>query len=114
MALARLPSAVVEGIDAVPVWVEVDVADGLPGFVVVGLADKAVEESRERVRSALKHSGFRLPLSRITVHLSPSEHKKSGVHFDLPIALGVLLGDDQLKKLPVFEKTLFIGGLSLD
>lgn len=114
MSLAKLPSAVVDGITAEPVTVEVDVATGLPGFVVVGLADKAVEESRERVRSAVKHSGYQFPLSRITVNLAPSEKKKSGVHFDLPIALGILLADDQLESNEAFKKTLVIGGLSLD
>lgn len=114
MALAKLPSVAVEGVEARPVKVEVDVASGLPGFVVVGLADKAVEESRERVRSALRHSGFSFPLSRITVHLAPSERKKTGVHFDLPIALGILLGDGQIKTSERLKRSLFIGGLSLD
>ena len=114
MALYKIPSAVAEGVTALPVGVEVDVASGLPGFVVVGLADKAVEESRERVRSAIKHTGYTFPLSRITVHLSPSERKKSGVHFDLPIALGILIADGQLKKLRDVQKVLFLGGLSLD
>lgn len=114
MALAKLACVAAEGIEATEVKVEVDVSSGLPGFVVVGLADKAVEESRERVRSALKHSGFTFPLSRITVHLAPSERKKSGVHFDLPIALGILLADNQLKSTPRLASTLFIAGLSLD
>lgn len=114
MALAKLPSAAVEGIQAIPVSVEVDVASGLPGFVVVGLADKSVEESRERVRSALKHSGFSFPIARITTNLAPSEVKKSGVGFDLSIALGILIADQQLKPNHLVAKTLFIGGLSLD
>jgi magnesium chelatase family protein len=114
MPLAKLSSVAAEGIDAVEVKVEVDVASGLPGFAVVGLADKAVEESRERVRSAIKHSGFTFPLSRITVHLAPSERKKSGVHFDLPIMLAILLADGQVKKSDKFDRTLFLGGVSLD
>jgi len=114
MALAKFPSAGVEGIDALPVVVEVDVATGLPGFTVVGLADKAVEESRERVRSAIKHSGYTFPLSRITVHLAPSDRKKSGLHYDLPIALGILVADGQLQIGAEHRKTLFLGGLSLD
>lgn len=114
MPLAKLHSAAVEGIAAMPVMVEVDVADGLPGFTIVGLADKAVEESRERVRTALKHCHFQFPLSRITVHLAPSDKKKTGLHFDLPIALGILIADDQLKLPADFDKTLFLGGLSLD
>jgi magnesium chelatase family protein len=114
MALAKLPSAVIDGIDAVTVRVEVDVSSGLPSFSVVGLADRSVEESRERIRSALKHSGFTFPLSRITVHLAPSERKKTGVHFDLPIALGILYADGQHKQKKDKTKTLFIGGISLD
>jgi len=114
MALAKLPSAVVDGVNAYEVDVEVDVASGLPGFVIVGLADKAVEESRERIRSALRHSGFSFPISRITVHLAPSELKKIGVHFDLAIALGVLAADRQIKELSLPKDTLFLGGLSLD
>lgn len=114
MALAKLISAAVEGIEATPVTVEVDISQGLPGFVVVGLADKAVEESRERVKSALKHSGFNFPLARITVHLSPSEKKKSGVHFDLPIALAILLADKQIQTTKRLKTSILLGGLSLD
>lgn len=114
MALAKLPSAGIEGISAYPVRVEVDISEGLPGFVVVGLADKAVEESRERVRSSLRQTGFSFPLKRITVHLAPSEKHKSAVYYDLPIALTLLLADEQIKKSPKLEKTIFIGGLTLD
>lgn len=114
MPLAKLKSAALDGIGALPVMVEVDVADGLPGFTIVGLADKAVEESRERVRTALKHCRFQFPLSRITVHLAPSDKKKTGLHFDLPIAIGILIADEQLKLPTEFDKTLFLGGISLD
>ncbi|MEK7535054.1 MAG: YifB family Mg chelatase-like AAA ATPase [Patescibacteria group bacterium] len=114
MALAKIPSAAVDGVGAVEIQVEVDVSSGLPGFTIVGLADKAVEESRERIRSALKNTGFSFPLARITVHLAPSDYKKSGLHFDLPIALGILLADKQIKKNTDFDQTLFIGGISLD
>lgn len=114
MALAKLATAAVDGISSLPVEVEVDVSDGLPSFTVVGLADKAVEESRERVRSALKHTGYKLPLSRITVNLTPSNHKKTGIHFDLPIALAILIADGQLEKPNQIEETMFVGALSLD
>ncbi len=114
MPLAKIPSAAVDGVSAVAVQVEVDVSQGLPGLTIVGLADKAVAESRERIRSALKNTGFSFPLSRITVHLAPSDYKKSGLHFDLPIALGILLADKQLKRTANFDSTLFIGGISLD
>ena len=114
MSLAKIPSAAVDGVGAIAVQIEVDVSSGLPGFTIVGLADKAVEQSRERIRSALKNTGFSFPLSRITVHLAPSDYKKSGLHFDLPMALGILLADKQIKPSAKFEETLFIGGISLD
>ncbi len=114
MALAKISSAAVNGVEAIRVTIEVDVSNGLPGFTIVGLVDKAVEQSRERIRSALKNSGFSFPLSRITVHLAPSDYKKSGLHFDLPMALGILLADKQLKRTSNLTNTLFIGGISLD
>src|SRR3989344_6964394 len=114
MSLAKIPSAAVDGVGAVAVQVEVDVSDGLPGLTIVGLADRAVEQSRERIRSALKNTGFSFPIARITVHLAPSDYKKSGLHFDLPMALGILLADKQLKHSSNFDSTLFIGGISLD
>lgn len=114
MSLATLPSAVVDGIDGLAVRVEVDVAQGLPGFTIVGLADKSVEESKERIRSALRHSGYRLPISRVTVHLAPSTIRKSGVHLDLPIALAILIADGQLERNDTWSGTLALGGLTLD
>ena len=88
--LARVLSATVWGVDARLVEVEVDVASGLPTFQIVGLPDTAVQEARERVRSAIKNSGFFFPGGRVTVNLAPASLKKSGSEFDLPIALGVL------------------------
>jgi magnesium chelatase family protein len=88
--LARLVSATIVGVEAALVDVEVDVASGLPAFVLVGLPDAAVRESRDRVRSAIRHSGFDFPLARITVNLSPADVRKNGTAFDLPVALGVL------------------------
>jgi magnesium chelatase family protein len=114
MALSTLRSATVDGVDGLAVRVEVDVAQGLPSFTIVGLADKSVDESKERIRSALKHSGYKLPIARVTVHLAPSAVKKSGVHFDLPIALAVLVADEQIAKSERWEKTLLLGGLQLD
>ncbi len=114
MALSKLISASVEGIDGLLVDVEVDVSKGLPNFCLVGLPDKAVDESKERVRSTLKHCGYQFPLSRITVNLAPSDTKKSGIHFDLAIALGVLIADDQLETEGKLDNSLLLGGLSLD
>ncbi|MCL4418966.1 YifB family Mg chelatase-like AAA ATPase [Patescibacteria group bacterium] len=111
--LAKVNSAAIVGLDAVPVEVEVDVASqGLPSFTIVGLPDKAVEESRERVRSAIKNSGADFPAKRITVNLAPADLPKEGPSYDLPIALGILLASEQLKA--DIEDAIFMGELSLD
>lgn len=86
----RVLSFALQGIDAVPVAVEVDVSPGLPGFEVVGLPDAAVREARERVRAAVRNGGWTFPLQRITVNLAPAHTRKQGAGFDLAIALGVL------------------------
>src|SRR6185436_8379810 len=86
--LASLRTAAVYGVEACPVHVEVDVSFGLPSFRMVGLPDTTVRESRERVRLAIRNSGFEYPPHRITVNLSPADLRKAGTSFDLPIALG--------------------------
>ncbi len=88
--LAKIHTGAVMGIDAIPIDVEVDVALGLPNISIVGLPDGAVKESKDRVRSALKNSGYEVPARRITINLSPADVKKEGTLFDLPIALGIL------------------------
>lgn len=111
--LAKISSGAVVGLEAVPVTVEVDIASqGLPSFTIVGLGDKAVEESRERVRSAIKNSGAEFPAKRITVNLAPADLPKVGPAYDLPIALGILIASGQLG--PLGEEAMFIGELSLD
>src|SRR5439155_23034570 len=87
--LATILSSAVHGIDALLVEVQVDVASGLPQMAVVGLPDGAVKESRDRVRAALKNSGYECPARRITVNLAPADVKKEGSAFDLPMALGI-------------------------
>ena len=87
--LARCLSASLQGLEARPVVVEVDLAPGLPGVQLVGLPDKAIQESRERVRSALRNSGFRGPLVRVVINLAPADLRKEGPSFDLPIALAL-------------------------
>src|SRR5882672_11562967 len=95
--LAKVISAAVIGLDAVPIEVEVDIAaQGLPSFTIVGLPDKAVEEAKERVRSAIRNSGADFPARRITVNLAPADLPKEGPSYDLPIALGVILGSGQI------------------
>jgi len=111
--LARLSAAAVHGIEAVPVSVEVDVSNGLPGLTMVGLPDATVRESRDRVRTAIRNSGFPFPSARVTVSLAPADLRKVGAAFDLPIALGILSASGVL---PAREGPAFtvVGGLSLD
>jgi magnesium chelatase family protein len=111
--LSRVLSAAVVGLEAVPVEVEVDIAaQGLPNFFMVGLPDKAVEEAKERVRSAIRNSGADFPARRITVNLAPADLPKMGPAYDLPIALGILLASGQLQV--DISDALFAGELSLD
>jgi magnesium chelatase family protein len=95
--LAVVPSATLHGLDGRSIRVEVDVAPGLPGFTVVGLGDTAVQEARERVRGAIRNAGFVFPPRRITVNLAPAELRKTGASLDLAIAIGILLGSEQLR-----------------
>ena len=111
--LASLRSAAVFGVDAYPVHVEVDVAFGLPHFSMVGLPDATVRESRDRVRSAIRNSGFEFPPHRITVNLAPADVRKAGSSFDLPIALGLLATSGTLTH-PSVDDTVIVGELSLD
>lgn len=112
--LAHVQSSAVLGIDAYRITVEVDVSNGVPTFAIVGLPDAAVNESRERVRAAIRNSGFLFPADkRVTVNLAPADTRKAGPSFDLPIAVGLLLATAQLPDNPL-EDTLIIGELSLD
>ncbi len=87
---AQVSTVAFEGIDAKQVDVQVLIAPGLPAFSIVGLPDKSVGESRERVRAALTAIGLGLPAKRITVNLAPADMPKEGTHYDLPVALGVM------------------------
>lgn len=111
--LAKITSGATVGLTPVPITVEVDIAaQGFPAFNIVGLPDKAVEEAKERVRSALKNSGADFPDRRITVNLAPADLPKQGPAFDLPMALGILLASGQL--LSDLSDALVLGELSLD
>jgi magnesium chelatase family protein len=110
--LARVSSCAVVGLDGALVDVEVDVSSGQVGFTIVGLPDAAVQESRERVRAAIRNSGFTYPLKRITVNLAPADLRKEGPAYDLPIAIGVLMASEQLRA--DVSRALIIGELSLD
>jgi magnesium chelatase family protein len=111
--LAKVISGAVVGLNSVPIEVEIDIAShGLPSFTIVGLPDKAVEEAKERVRSALRNTGADFPSKRITVNLAPADLPKEGPAYDLPIALGLLVASGQLQA--DLSQTLVLGELSLD
>ena len=109
--LAIVPSATLIGLDGRQIRVEVDVAPGLPGFTIVGLPDAALQEARERVRGALRNAGFVYPPRRITVNLAPADLRKAGASLDLAIAVGILLGSEQVRAGP--GRIGLIGELSL-
>ncbi len=111
--LAKIRSSAVVGVDALPVTVEVDISYGLPAFSTVGLAEGAVRESRERVKAAIKNSGYDFPNRRITVNLAPADVKKEGAGYDLPMALGILTASEILRSEKL-ENYGVIGELSLD
>lgn len=111
--LSRIFSFTVIGVEAYPVEIEVDVSNGLPSVAFVGLADTAVRESKERVKSAIKNSGFKWPHDRITVSLVPSEMRKEGAGFDLAIALGILSATQQINSC-LLDNFWILGELSLD
>lgn len=111
--LAKITSGATVGLNATLVDVEVDIpGEGLPAFNLVGLPDKAVEEAKERVRSAIKNTGADFPTTRITVNLAPADLPKAGPAYDLPIALGILIASGQIA--PEISDSLFFGELSLD
>lgn len=111
--LARVFSGATVGLESVPIEVEVDVASsGLPSLTIVGLPDKAIDEAKERVRSAIKNSGLDFPDRRITINLSPADLPKTGPSFDLPIAVGILIGWGQTNA--DLKDALLLGELSLD
>jgi len=110
---ANILSAALVGIDAAPIEIESDVSNGLPAFVIVGLPDAAVQEARERVKTALRNSGFSFPRTRLTVNLAPADLKKAGPSYDLPIAVSIMVGSGELKHEAARE-ALFLGELALD
>src|SRR5215475_11288624 len=110
---AQMSTVAFEGIDAQQVDVQVLIAPGLPAFSIVGLPDKSVGESRERVRSALTAIGLGLPAKRITVNLAPADMPKEGTHYDLPIALGVMAASGAISPESL-KNFMIIGELGLD
>lgn len=110
--LAKVESYGLSGLKGFSVLVEVDISKGLPAFETVGLPDAAVKESKERVRSAIRHSGFEFPTAHITVNLAPADLKKEGTVYDLPIALAILMASGQFRSFP--KNVLAVGELALD
>ena len=110
--LAKVESYGLICLSGFPVTVETDIASGLPAYETVGLPDAAVKESRERIRSAIRHSGFPFPTARITVNLAPADLKKEGTVYDLPIALSILAASGEIK--PVLSGVIVLGELALD
>ena len=110
-AVAKTLGCALWGLETALITVEVDVANGLPHFAIVGLPDTAVQEARERVRAAIRNAGFEFPLRRVTVNLAPAERRKEGAGFDLPIALAILRATGQLRADP---DGICLGELALD
>ncbi len=108
--ITTLPASVLHGIDGHAIDVEVDIANGFPGFNIVGLPDMVVKESKERIRTAIKNAGFDFPSRRVTVNFVPTNIKKDGSHLDLPVALGVLSAVDGLDQI---DHIGILGELSL-
>ena len=111
--LATIQSATVIGVEACRVHVEIDVSKGFPTFQLVGLPDTSIKESRDRVRAAMRNSGFDFPLARITINLAPGDVRKAGPAFDLPIAIGMLAATEVVKRTD-FAGIVHVGELSLD
>ncbi|MDO8785642.1 MAG: YifB family Mg chelatase-like AAA ATPase [Syntrophales bacterium] len=111
--IVKVISSTVIGIDSYPVDVEVDISAGLPQFSTVGLPDVAVRESKDRIKAAIKNSGYRFPRTHITVNLAPADIKKEGTGFDLPIAVGILTAEGIIKSEALKDYTI-TGELSLD
>jgi magnesium chelatase family protein len=112
--LAQVYSCTVVGIDGIPLEVEVDIANGLPAFDIIGLPDPSVKEARERVKAAVRNSGFEFPYCRVTVNLAPAELKKEGSSFDLAIAAAVLAAGNQIPGSRLLKKAVLVGELSLE
>ena len=113
MGRCTIQSAALRGVEATPVDVEVAVSNGLPGFFIVGLVDAAVQESKERIRAALRESGYTMPNERVLVNLAPSSLRKTGSGFDLAIAMGILVATGQVSP-DLAKRALFVGEVSLN
>ena len=106
-------SATIQGVKALPVLVEAVISNGIPSFSIVGMADATILESRERVKAALRASGFVMPTDKIVINLAPGALRKTGSGFDLPIALGILAATGQINP-ELISSSLIVGELLLD
>lgn len=111
--ISIVKSMSLHGLEGYPIEVQVDVSGGLPCFEIVGLPDTSIREAKERVKTAIKNSGFELQSRRIIVNLAPANTKKEGSYLDLPIAIAILLNIEEIQKKEL-ENTIFVGELSLD
>ena len=111
--IAKINSAGLCGMQGYMIQAEADVSPGIPAWEIVGLPDVAVRESKERIRSAVKHAGFQIPGKRMVINLAPADVKKEGAYLDLPIALGILVSSGQLP-ISDMADAAFFGELSLD
>ena len=111
--VSRVITSTVIGIEAYKILVEVDLIQSIPAVIIVGLPDTAVSEAKERVRSAIKNSGFSFPNKKVVVNLAPADIRKEGTNYDLPIAMGILAGDGVVDE-NLIRNTAFLGELSLD
>ena len=111
--LSHIYSCGLSGIDGFSVCVETDISNGLPAFDIVGLPDAAVKEAKERIRSAIKNTGFRFPAKHIVINLAPASKRKEGSGYDLPMALSIICATEQIYA-PDLSKCVFFGELSLD
>lgn len=110
--LSKIKSLALYGLEGYLIDVQVDISSGMPCWEIVGLPDISVREAKERVRIAIKNSGFEFQSRKIIVNLAPADLRKEGTHFDLPIAIGLLLNSGQIYNIE--EDVAFIGELSLD
>jgi len=111
--ISKVSSLTIWGIEGYPVEIEVDISKGLPGISIVGLPDQAVKESKDRIKPAIKNSGYDFPSGKITVNLAPADLKKEGPYFDLPIAIGIMVADGKLSQSKISE-FYFVGELALN
>lgn len=111
---SRVLSSCLYGLSGEETWVEIDVESGLPNFSIVGLANQSIKEAKDRIRSSVKNCGFKFPDKRITVNLQPASKKKEGTHFDLPIAIGLLIAGGCIDVRGDLSRTAFLGELTLD